>query len=56
MKKCNYDRQNVFFFESEVSSVINSEYKQIEAALGDTREERPRLEHGDWEWEKVYDS
>jgi hypothetical protein len=46
----------MYFSESEVSSVINSEYKQIEEALGDTREKRPRLEQVYWQWEKVYDS
>jgi hypothetical protein len=46
----------VHISESEVSSVINSENKETEEALGDTREKRPQLEQGDWQWEKVDDS
>jgi hypothetical protein len=39
--------------ESEVFSVINSENKETEEALGVTREKRPRLEQGDCHWENV---
>jgi hypothetical protein len=49
MKKCVIMTVEVDISESEFSSVINSENKETEEALGYTRAKRHRREQGDWQ-------